>query len=348
LWLQANRKEIFNKTFKLLYVNDYVLNKLCGSNVQDPSNASITLFYSVKDGRWDPDLLELAGLSEDKFSEVKDSGKVIGYLDKKILKETGIDSEVMLINGGHDQYCAGIGAGIFNKEEVLIATGTAWVIFKMLEDPLFDTERFFSIGRSIIKDKFGFIYTIPTAGASLNWFARKVMNFEDERQLFRIIDRDHEIIAGIRNDIIYHPYLTGNYGPDFDIDKKADLSGIGINHDFRDIIKAIMEGIGFQLRKILDVMKESGIEIKKIKMSGGGARSKIWPKIIADISGLKILIPQDLKEELAVKGAAIIAGWGSGIFDSLEEGFKKFDSKFSPVYPDKENIEFYNNKFLRF
>lgn len=348
VWLKANRKEIFDKTFKLLYVNDYVLNKLCGSNVQDPSNASITLFYNVKEGRWDPDLLEIAGLSEKKFSEVKDSGEIIGYLDKKILKKMGIDSEIMLINGGHDQYCAGIGAGIFNKEEILIATGTAWVIFKMLEDPLFDAERFFSIGRNIIKDKFGFIYTIPTAGASLKWFARKVMNFEDERQLFGIIDRDHKIIAGIKNDIIYHPYLTGNYGPDFDIDKRADFSGIGINHDFRDIIKAIMEGIGFQLRKILEVMKESGIEAKKIKMSGGGARSRIWSKIIADITGLKILIPYDLKEDLAVKGAAIIAGWGSGIFDSLEEGFMKFDTKFSPVYPDKENIEFYNNKFTGF
>lgn len=348
VWLKTNRKEIFNKIYKLLYVNDYVLNKLCGNNVQDPSSASLTLFYNVKDSRWDPDLLELAGLSENKFSEVKDSGKAIGYLDKRILKKIGINSEIMLINGGHDQYCAGIGAGIFDKEEMLIATGTAWVIFKMLEDPLFDTERFFSIGRNIIKDKFGFIYTIPTAGASLNWFARKIMDFEDEKQLFGIIDRDHKIIAGLRNNIIYHPYLTGNYGPDFDIDKKADFTGIGINHDFRDIIKAIMEGIGFQLRKILDVMKESGIEAKKIKMSGGGARSRVWSKIIADITGLKILIPHDLKEDFAVKGAAIIAGWGSGIFDSLEEGFSRFDSKFSPIYPDQENIEFYNNKFMGF
>jgi sugar (pentulose or hexulose) kinase len=348
VWLKAKRKEIFDKTYKLLFVNDYVLKKLCGSNVQDPSNASLTLFYNVKEGRWDPELFKLAGFSEDSFSEVKDSGAVIGYLDKKILKEMGINTEIMLINGGHDQYCAGIGAGIFDEEEILIATGTAWVIFKMLDDCLFDTERFFSIGRNIIKDKFGFIYTIPTAGASLNWLARKIMNLEDERQLFEIIDKDHKIIAGIRNDIIYHPYLTGNFGPDFDINKRADFSAIGINHDFRDIIKAIMEGVGFQLRKILDVMKESGIEVNNIKMSGGGARSKIWQKIIADITGLKILIPQDLQEDLAVKGAAIIAGWGSGIFGSLKEGFNKLDSKFCPVYPEKENIEFYNNKFMSF
>jgi sugar (pentulose or hexulose) kinase len=254
----------------------------------------------------------------------------------------------MLVNGGHDQYCAGIGAGIFNEEEILIATGTAWVIFKMLEKPVFDTERFFSIGRNVKKDEFGFIYTIPTAGASLRWFAEKVMNFEDEGKLFEIIDRDYETISKISNNVIYHPYLTGNYGPDFDVKKRADFTGMEINHDFRDLVKAIMEGVGFQLRWILEVMKEVGIEAKKIKMSGGGARSRIWKQVIADITGLKILIPEDLKEDFAVKGAAIIAGWGSGLFDSLEEGFEKFSSRFSPINPDDKKADFYNKKYRGF
>ena len=347
-WLKENQPEIFKKIHKILYVNDYVLRQLSGNNIQDPSNASITLFYNVRKGMWDPDLLRLAGIDGSRFSEVRDSGEVVGILDKKISEKIGIKNEIILVNGGHDQYCAGIGAGIFDEEEILIATGTAWVIFKMLEDPVFDSERFFSIGRNVLKDKFGFIYTIPTAGASLNWFARKIMNFEDEKQLFKIIDSEYDIMAGIYNDIIYHPYLTGNYGPDFDIDMKADFTGIGINHDFRDLVKAIMEGIGFQLRKILDVMEESGIEVKKIKMSGGGARSRIWQKIIADITGLKILIPKDFNEDLAVKGAAMIASWGAGLHETLEESYNSFSQGFSPVYPENERVGFYNKKFMRF
>ena len=267
--------------------------------------------------------MELIGFDNSKFSEVKDSGEVIGFLDKKISGRLGLNPGVKLINGGHDQYCAGIGAGIFNEDEILLATGTAWVIFKMLDKPIFDTDRFFSIGRNIMKDKYGFIYSIPSAGASLNWFAKKIMNFKNEKQLFDIIDRDYDIFTGISNQIIYHPYLTGAYGPDFNISRKADFLGIEIGHDYRDMVKAIMEGIGFQLMKILEVMKENNIRGNKIKMSGGGVRSTIWQKIIADITGLKILIPWDLEEDLAVKGAAIVAGWGSGIFNSLEEGFKR-------------------------
>ena len=130
----------------------------------------------------------------------------------------------------------------------------------------------------------------------------------------------------------------------------------------RNIRKQVLENIGFnvilkenvkeadikQLKKILDVMEDSGIRAKNIKMSGGGARSSIWQHIIADISGLKILIPHDLGEDLAVKGAAIIAGWGAGLFDSLEKGFEKLDSGFDPVFPDPGKADFYNKKFRGF
>jgi len=347
-WLKKHRKDIFKKIHKILYVNDYVLKQLCGNNLQDPSNASITLFYDIKGGCWDPELLDMAGLDQGSFSEVKDSGDLVGYLNKDLCKETGINQKVMIINGGHDQYCAGIGAGIFDEEEILIATGTAWVIFKMLERPVFDTERFFSIGRNVIKDKYGFIYTIPTAGASLRWFAEKIMDLDDESKLFEMIDRDYKVISEISNNIIYHPYLTGNYGPDFDVKKRADLTGMEINHDFRDLVKAIMEGVGLQLRWILEVMKEAGIKAAKIKMSGGGARSRIWKQVIADITGLKILIPEDLEEDFAVKGAAIIAGWGCGLFDSLEEGFRMFGSRFNTLYPDGRKADFYNRKYTDF
>ena len=85
-----------------------------------------------------------------------------------------------------------------------------------------------------------------------------------------------------------------------------------------------------------------------IKMLGGGARSRVWPGIIADITGLEILIPQDLKEDFAVKGAAITAGWGAGLFRSLEDGFNGFGLKLNPVKPDHKKMEFYNKKYLDF
>ena len=348
-WLRENRREVFDKIHRVLYVNDYVLKKITGSSYQDPSNSSITLFYNVTTGKWDRDILDLLGFDESKFSEVKNSGEVVGYLNEDICKRLGIKSRVNVINGAHDQFCAGIGAGILDESEMLLATGTAWVIFKMLNKPLLDSKRFFAIERFLIKknnikNKFGLIYSIPSAGASLRWFAKNVMNLDSENKLFKIIDKNADKLASIKNNIIFYPYLTGAFGPDFDTEKKASFLNMEIGHTYLDLIKAIMEGIGFQFKKILATLAEKEIKPKSLKMTGGGAKSKIWPQVIADITNLNILVPENKDEDFASKGAAIIAGCGAGIFSSLEKGYNKLKSEFKTIRPNSRNVEFYKSK----
>ena len=353
LWLKENKKEIFNKIFKVFYVNDYVYKKLTGNSLQDPSSASITLFYNIIDGKWDEEIMSLLDLNGDYFSIVRNPGEKIGYLDEKIREKLGIKNEVIVINGSHDQYCVGLGSGMLNEDEILLATGTAWVFFKMLDAPLIDSEKFFASGRFSVEDgkmgdKFGLIYSIPAAGASIRWFSSNVMNLKDEDILFKLIDDNLEKIYSIKNKIIFYPYLTGAYGPDFDIERKTSFLNVEIGHNYLDLVKAIMEGVGFQVKRILNVLKERGIKAKNIKMVGGGAKSKIWPNIIADITGLNVLIPENHEEDFATKGAAVIAGYGSGIFTSLYEGYDKFKSNFKEIKPDQDNIKFYEEKFRLF
>ena len=347
-WLKENKPDIFAKIHKVLYVNDYVYKKITGNSFQDPSNASITLFYNINSSKWDNDILDLLGFDRDKFSTVKDSGELIGNLSESICQRLKIKSKVKVINGGHDQYCAGLGAGILNEKEILLSTGTAWVIFKMLKNPLFDSKRFFAIGRNIIKNKFGLIYAIPSAGVSLKWFATGLMRLEDEEILYELIDKNTDIIYKIKNNIIFHPYLTGAFGPDFDIGRKASFKNIEIGHNYFDFIKAIMEGVGFQLKKIFTVFGGKGIEINKIKMVGGGAKSKLWPQIVSDITGIDVLIPVNANEDFATKGAAILAGYGAGIFSSLDEGYNKLKSEFKIISPNPENVDFYKDKYRMF
>jgi len=139
-WLRENKREVFDKIHRVLYANDYVLKKITGNNYQDPSNSSITLFYNITTGKWDKGILDLLGFNENNFSEVKNPGEFVGYLDEKICKKLDIKSKVKVINGSHDQFCAGIGAGILDEGEILLATGTAWVIFKMLDRLLLDVK----------------------------------------------------------------------------------------------------------------------------------------------------------------------------------------------------------------
>jgi xylulokinase len=350
LWLKENKIDIFDKIYKIFYVNDYVYKKITGISYQDPSNSSISLFYNIIEGRWDDEITSLLGFTRDNFSTVKNPGEKIGYLDKKISKELGIKNKVLIINGSHDQYCVGIGSGVLNKDEILLATGTAWVIFKMLDKPLIDSKKFFASGRFTVaddkmNDKFGLIYSIPAAGASLKWFATNLMDLGNEDKLFKIIDENTDCLVKIKNNIIFYPYLTGAYGPDFNVSRKASFLNVEMGHNYLDLIKAIMEGVGFQIKKILAVLKEKGISYGSIKMTGGGAKSKIWPQIIADITELNILVPEDKNEDFAAKGAAILAGYGAGIFSSMEEGYNILRAVFRVVKPKPENVKFYKNKF---
>lgn len=347
-WLKENKIDIFKNIFKVLYVNDFLIQKITGVNYQDPSNASITLFYNIKEGKLDKEILKLIGLKEQNFSEIKDSGEIIGFLKQELAKEIGLERQVAVVNGGHDQYCSAIGAGIFNESELLLATGTAWVIFKMIGKPVIDTEHFFSIGRNIIKNKYGLIYTIPAAGASMNWLACKVMNMENEKKLFALVDSDSSNFNKIDNNIVFYPYLTGNFGPNFDISQKAAFLNLEIGHNYLDLAKAIMEGVGFQLKKILTVFESKGINVGRIKMVGGGTRSKVWPHIISDITGKDILIAIDKNNDYASKGAAILAGYGVGVYDSLNSGFRKMKTEFSLIKPNKSRFNYYMKKNLLF
>lgn len=352
-WLRENKRKLFDKIYKILYVNDYVLKKIADVNYQDPSNASISLFYNITTGKWDIDIMSLLDFDESSFSKVKNPGELVGYLNEKICRKLSIEGRVKVINGSHDQFCVAVGAGILDENEILLATGTAWVIFKMLDKPLLDSKRFFAIERFFVKengtkDRFGLVYSIPAAGASLRWFAKNIMNLYDEDKLFRIIDKNAGRLTKIKNNIVFYPYLTGAFGPDFDVSRKASFLNIEISHNYLDLIKAIMEGIGFQLKKILAVLAKKGIKPQSIKMTGGGAKSKIWPQIIADITNLNILVPGNENEDFATKGAAIIAGYGAGIFSSLEKGYNELKSEFKAIRPNPRNVEFYKSKFRLF
>jgi len=345
-WLKEKRPDIFRRVHKVLYVNDFMLREITGTNMQDPSNASITLFYNVSKGRWDEDILDLIGLKADNFSEVFASGVPVGYLKKEICEAAGISSKVMVVNGGHDQYCASLGAGIVNEEEILLATGTAWVTFKLLKEPVFDIKRLFAIGRHVLKDRFGLIYSIPCAGASLDWFASSFLGVKAKR-LFETIDNNRDVISSRKNRILFYPYLTGDFGPDFDIGKKASFSNLELGHDRFDLLKAMMEGVAFQFRKILEVMAERGISTERIKMAGGASKSSLWPQILSDVTSMEILLPKDHEDDLAVRGAAILAGVGAGLFSSITEGIRKMDPGFISIKPSVDK-GYYEEKYLSF
>jgi sugar (pentulose or hexulose) kinase len=347
-WIMKNRKSDFKRIHRILFVNDYVIYRITGNCIQDPSNASLTLLYNVKEGRWDGKILSFLDLSLKNMSEVKESGEIIGRMDDRISGGLGIKGDVLVINGGHDQYCTSIGAGLFKQEQTLLSTGTAWIIFKMLEKPLFDIKSFFAIGRNILKGKFGLLYSLPASGGSIKWFAEDLLNLKNEDELFKIIDLNKKRLKELRNNILYYPYLAGTFDPDLDQNAKGSFIGIDISNSYLDFIKAIMEGVTFHIKKVFLNIKDRGVETRSIKMVGGAVKNAIWTQIVADVLDMEIAVPENPEEDFAVKGAAIIANHGLNKNLSLYENYQMFQSDFGIIKPDKDNHRFYLNKYQDF
>lgn len=352
LWLKSNKKDIFAKIHKIMFVNDYVQSKLCGKGFQDPSNASISLFYNVPGGTWDDDILDILKLDESYLSEVKNPGELVGYLDEGLKKRLRLRGQVKVINGSHDQYCGALSTGVLFSKDIMIAAGTAWVIFKAIDQPILDRRNFFALGRfsyreKAMGEKFGLLYSLPAAGASLKWFAKNVMNLKKEGELFSLLEKNSKKLSESKTQIIFYPYLAGSFDPGLDTPHKASFKNLGLGHDYLDMVKSIMEGVGFKLANILKLLYEKDVPVESVRMVGGGSKSKIWPQVLSDITGLKVMVPQnDL--DLACEGAAIIAGYGCGIFSSMHEGFDKVRSDYRVYSPKAQNQKFYREKSSSF
>ncbi len=345
-WLKNNERKIFEKTYKFLFVNDYIIHKLTDSYYTDPSNSSITMLYNLRTGKWDPQLLKITGILPAKLSNIKSSGVPVGRLTSAATNQLGLSREVVVSSGGHDQYCASLGAGAFHSGDCLLSCGSAWVLLFTLDEPIFDPDVNLTPGRHVIRNRWGEMAAISSGGVVLEWFKNgfgKVQNSRKDREIYELFDRKAKDIPAGSNNLLFFPHFIGSTAPTYQPAAKGALIGLTLSHNKYDIFKSIMEALGFETLWNIKSVEKLGIRLEKIKMIGGATKSSIWPQIIADITGKKIIIPS--LTEAACVGAAILAGIGVGVFKNCEDGFRKLGIKEREISPSRNNEGKYKKLF---
>lgn len=291
LWLQRKEKNIFKRINKYHFVDSFLNYKLTGKESIDPSNAAITMLYDIKKGTWGKQILKIARIKEGQLPFLTPSGKVIGSLTNEAARSLGLPTSVSVFSGGHDQYCAALGAGVTKTNEVLLSAGTAWVILAITKRPIFSPEFYFSPGPHVVKGFWGALTSIPCGGISLDWFLKNILSntlsYEDVNNMVKMIR------GNIPN---FSPTLLDSNGGAF--------SGITLNHTAAHFLRSIMERLALEVKKRLAEMKKSGVHIKRLKMTGGGTQSPVWPKIVSEITKLPVTVPKT--QEVASIGAALL------------------------------------------
>ena len=328
LWLREERPEIYRKAWKFLMPMDFLTAKLTGSCVTDHSMASGTLLYDIKNKRWSREVLQAYDLSERSLPELRWSGERAGVLLPEAAAALGLSENCVVAVGAQDQRCASLGAGL-KKGVVTISLGTAGSICKYWDEPKIEKGGGIGWSAYVNEDSWVTEGVVSTAAASLRWLRDTMFPGES----YDLMNEEAEMAAKRASRLLFYPYLEGAGCPDYYEGAEGCFYGLSLASQRGDFALAVMEGIAFQIRIILEKMKAYE-DVRTVVLFGGGARSPLWCQIIADVTGMKIRVP--VTPEAAGAGAAILAGIATGEFSRREPPVLPCDKIYEPGIRQKE------------
>ena len=246
---------------------------------------------------------------------------------------------MLVCNGAHDQYCASLGAGAIRAGDVLVATGTAWVVLGITDRLIFSGNHI-SPGIHPVEGLYGAMASLVSAGSVLKWYKNLVGSD------YGTLDAGAETHRDRAKDLFFIPYLAGAGFPHENPDEPAKVIGLKLSHDRYDLARALMEGVAFEARWVLEELKRLGCPAGKLIMTGRTAHSDLWRGILRDVTGCEILVTEEA--DTCCIGAAMLASVGAGIRSSLPEAAEQMTRIAVRDLPQAEGVAFYNEKYRRY
>jgi len=342
LWMKENQPEEFNTIYKIILPKDYIRYKLTGNLGVEVTDASSTLLLDIKRRCWSEELLDLLNLPLDILpAEVHESQEVAGYILAEVARNSELSEGIPVIYGGGDQSMQAVGNGVIRPGILSSTIGTGGQLFITIDKFTYDPKLRIHTFCHAIPDHYHLEGAILSAGLSLKWLKENILHTLDA---YPILDREVEKISAGSEGVIFLPYLLGERSPYMNPQARGVFFGLSLKHHQTHLMKAVMEGVVFALRDCLEVFEELGIKIEQVIASGGGAKSRVWRQIQADIFNKEISMTHSI--EPAAMGAAILAGIGVGIYKDVEDGCRKVVKlKEEKTKPIPENVDMYNKRF---
>ena len=312
LWIQRHQPELYARAHQFLQAKDYAAYKLTGVFATDYCDASGTNLFDLARRDWALDMVEAIGLDPRKLPPVYPSTTVIGRVTPQAAAETGLLAGTPVVIGGGDGGCATVGAGSVQPGDAYNYIGSSSWIAVTAEQPLYDPQmRTFTFAHLDPQLCFP-TGTMQCAGGSFDWLER-LLRGDGQGQLYEELSAAAAEVQPGAAGLLFLPYLIGERSPHWNPRARGAFVGLTMTHGRAEMARAVLEGVAFNLKIILDAFLEQGAKITAMRLIGGGARSPVWRQILADVYGLPILRPALLAEATAL-GAAIAGGVGVGLF----------------------------------
>jgi len=349
LWMKENEREIYKNVYKFLNTKDYIIYKLTGQFATDYSDASDMGLLDINTREWSKEILNIAGISKDKLPEIHESTDVIGQITESAAKEIGIRSGTPVVMGGGDVSCAATGAGMNKNGLYYMSIGSANWVGTYIDTPMLDNGTKPSCFSHLIPGKYVLHQFMIGGGICYQWIGDNILEFEQETASkininpYKYMDILAEGIKPGADNLLFLPYMRGDWSGRYNPNARGAFIGLSLRHTKAHMVRAVLEGVGFSLRILLEMLEKQSIIADEIRVIGGGSRSQVWRQIIADICNTPITRPS-LTQETGSLGVAITAGIGIGIFKDysiLDEIVKIIDTR----DPQEKNRKLYDDMY---
>ena len=341
LWVRDNEPDNFKKIVKIMLPKDYIAYKLSGVFCTDVSDASGMLLLDVKNRKWSKEMLEICGISEDKLPKLFESYETVGTILPAVAKDLGLPETVKIVAGAGDNAAAAVGTGTVGDGMCNISLGTSGTVF--ISSKKFGENDNNAIHNFDHADGSYHLMGCMLSAASCNkWFMDEIIKTKDYAGEQKGITED---MLG-NNRVFFLPYLMGERSPHNNPDARGAFIGMSMDTTREDMTLAVLEGVAFGLRDSVEVARKLGIKLERTKICGGGAKSPLWRKIIANVMNLKVDIIES--EEGPALGGAMLAAVACGEYASVEEAAKKIVKVIDTVEPDPAIAERYEKQYRKF
>ncbi|WP_059105670.1 xylulokinase [Shouchella shacheensis] len=339
LWVKEHEPEIYEKAATFVLPKDYLRLKLAGTLHMDLSDAAGTLLLDITRQEWSKELCRMFEIDESLCPPLVESHADIGLVKEEIALATGLSPSTRLFAGGADNACGAIGAGILEEGKTLCSIGTSGVVLSYETNGDKDYQgkvHYFNHGAP---DAYYTMGVTLAAGYSLSWFK----NVFAKKEEFSTLLADVDSVPPGSGGLLFTPYLAGERTPHADAAIRASFIGADGSHERRHFVRAVLEGITFSLKESLELFRSQGKDITEIVSIGGGVKNKAWLQMQADIFNAKMI--KLASEQGPGMGAAMLAAYGCGWFESLKACADAFLQEEALYHPDPERVAVYETLF---
>lgn len=346
LWLKKHQPEIYNKAYKILTFQDYIIYRLCHEAVIDYSMASRTLLFDINKKDWSDVLLSWSGIAREKLACPVPAGSVAGTLKNSLAEKLNLPKSVKIVIGTHDHICNAIGSGVCEAGVCSNTVGTTEGLTAVLERSALTSESIenyqIACEPFAVERLYNTVAWNNTSGVLLKWFVNQMVQEEKPEKILSTFARMNAKMCKEPTDLFVLPHFSGAATPYMDGESRGAILGLTLDIKREDIYKALMEGANYELAVILDDLQNAGLQLRKI-VANGGAISPELLQIKADILGVPVYTVKN--RQTGTLGGAILGSVVSGEYASVKESVQAMVTENKVYEPDVRRNQIYREKF---